>query len=44
MGTVQAGLTYVPQDYRHDGDDPDIPCSDQIINVVRLGLLGTIVL
>lgn len=40
MGVVQAGLTYAPQDYGHDGDDPDISCSDQIINVVRLRLLG----
>ena len=34
VGKAQAGLTYAPQDYGHDGEDPDIPGSDQIINVV----------
>ena len=44
MGKAQAGLPYAPQDYGHDGEDPDIPGSDQIINVVFVRLLGTYIL
>lgn len=44
IGFVQephVGLTYVPQNYRHDGEHSDIPGSDQIKNAVGLLLLGT---
>lgn len=37
----QAGLTYAPQNYGHDGDYSDIPRSEQIQNAVGLRLLGT---